>query len=60
MKNNSSDLHYSAKARRHEGTKVRRYEGTKVAKGFHLKARKPSFEECGTSCKDLIFITAGR
>ncbi|MDR0713982.1 MAG: hypothetical protein LBF89_06980 [Bacteroidales bacterium] len=22
MKNNSSDLHYSAKARRHEGTKV--------------------------------------
>ncbi|MDR0714489.1 MAG: hypothetical protein LBF89_09575 [Bacteroidales bacterium] len=31
MKNNSSDLHYSAKARKHEGTKVE-------AKGFRLKA----------------------
>ncbi|MDR0714215.1 MAG: hypothetical protein LBF89_08160 [Bacteroidales bacterium] len=30
MKNNSSDLHYSAKARRHEGTNVE-------AKGFRLK-----------------------
>ncbi|MDR0712990.1 MAG: hypothetical protein LBF89_01820 [Bacteroidales bacterium] len=35
MKNNSSDLHYSAKARRHEGTNVE-------AHGVRLKARKPS------------------
>jgi hypothetical protein len=48
MKNNSSDLHYSAKARMHEGANVethgvrlnaRRHESTNVeAKGFRLKA----------------------
>jgi hypothetical protein len=42
MKNNSSDLHKGAKARRHEGTKARKRESTNVAKGFRLKAQKPS------------------